>query len=137
MPGIPTEADSITHEIIGAGMKVHRALGAGLLERPYETCLVFELEKRGLQVDQQRMVPLVYEGVTLDCVYRLDIVVNKTVIVEVKAIESITDMHVWQMLTASNRATAGTDHELRCADIEGWLAARDNAPNPTASSVRL
>src|SRR5512144_914822 len=98
MAGNSTQTNSVTHEIIGAGIKVHRVLGPGLLERPYEQCLVHELKLRGLTVDEQRSIPLVYEGIKLDCVYRLDIVVNDTVIVEVKAIESFSDVHVSQML---------------------------------------
>jgi GxxExxY protein len=99
VPVLAPEVNAITHEIIGAGIKVHRALGPGLLERPYQVCLVYELARRGLQVVEQRAVPLVYEGVKLDCAYRLDMVVNETVIVEVKAIDWLTDVHVSQMLT--------------------------------------
>lgn len=126
MLATPPDINSLTHEIIGAGMKVHRVLGPGLLERPYETCLVFELEKRQLRVDRQRAVPLVYEGVTLDCVYRLDLVVNDTVIVEVKAIESLTDVHVSQMLTY-----------LRLTGISLGLLMNFNAPTLKAGLKRV
>lgn len=99
MPILPIEANKFTHEIIGAAIKVHAELGPGLLERPYTLCLAYELARRGMRVDEERAVSLVYDRVRLDCAYRLDLVVNDTVIVEVKAVERLTDVHVAQMLT--------------------------------------
>ena len=93
------EENALSHAIIGAGIKVHRAVGPGLFEKPYRVCLVHELRQRGYEVREEVAVPLIYEGVKLDCVYRLDLVVNESVIVELKTIESITETHVSQMLT--------------------------------------
>ncbi len=96
---VPIELNALSHEIIGAGIKVHSVLGPGLLEMPYKVCLHYELEKRGMRIEAERAVPLVYDEVKLDCVYRLDLVVNDTVVVEVKAVEALGDVHVAQMLT--------------------------------------
>ncbi len=87
------ELNEITREIIGAAIDVHRALGPGLLESAYEACLAFELRRRGLLVEQQKPVPLVYHDVKLDCGYRLDLFVERQVIVEVEAVETILRVH--------------------------------------------
>jgi GxxExxY protein len=76
----------ITERIIGAAIDVHRALGPGLLESAYEACLTFELAHRGLKVEHQKPLPVVYREVKLDCGYRLDLLVEEAVIVEVKAV---------------------------------------------------
>jgi GxxExxY protein len=89
----------ITAIIIAAAIAVHRALGPGLLESAYITCLIFELRRRGLKVEEQRPVPLTYCGVKLDCGYRLDLVVEDLVIVEVKTLERFAPIHTAQMLT--------------------------------------
>ena len=90
---------SLTKEIIGCALEVHKALGPGLLESSYEECLVYELVKKGLNVDKQKGVPIVYKDIKLDCGYRLDILVEKKVIVELKSIESIAPVHEAQLLT--------------------------------------
>jgi len=91
--------NQITEAIIGAAIEVHRALGPGLLESAYEACLVSELEHRGLKVEQQKAVPVVYRNVKLDCGYRLDLLVEEQVIVEVKAAESLLPVHQAQLLS--------------------------------------
>ncbi len=83
----------ITQNIIGAAMQVHRALGPGLLESAYEACLAFELAKRGLNIEQQKPLPLVYEQVKLDCGYRIDPLVEGSVVVEIKSIDSLAPIH--------------------------------------------
>ncbi len=93
------ELNAITEQIIGAAMDVHRAVGPGLLESAYEACLVFELRDRGLQVEQQKPLPVVYRGVRLDCGYRLDLVVADSVIVEIKAAEKLTSVDDAQLLS--------------------------------------
>ena len=93
------ELNAVTEQIIGAAMEVHRAIGPGLLESAYEVCLVYELRERGFRVEQQKALPVVYRGVQLDCGYRLDIVVNECVIVEVKAVEKLTTVHEAQLLS--------------------------------------
>ena len=91
--------DQITRRIIGAAIEVHRHLGPGLLESAYETCLAYELKQLGLSVQQQRALPVVYKDVKLDCGYRLDIVVEDAIILEVKAIEQLAPIHDAQLLS--------------------------------------
>ncbi len=91
--------EEITEQIIGAAIEVHRALGPGLLESTYEACLAFELGKRGLRIEEQRAIPVVYQNVKLDCGYRIDLLVNKKVIVEIKAVESLLPIHEAQLLS--------------------------------------
>jgi GxxExxY protein len=91
--------NELTERIIGAAVKVHRALGPGLLESAYEICLVHELCKAGLKVEQQKPLPVVYDGVRLDCGYRLDLLVEDTVVIELKAVEKILPVHEAQLLS--------------------------------------
>ena len=91
--------NKITETIIGAAIQVHRALGPGLIESAYTACLAFELEKRGLKVEQQKPVPLVYEQVELDCGYRMDLLVEQSVVVEVKSIDALAPIHEAQVLS--------------------------------------
>ena len=91
--------DQITSDIIGAAIEVHRALGPGLLESAYEACLAFELAQRGLRVDQQKPLPVVYREVKLDCAYRLDLLVEDAVIVEVKSVDRLAPIHQAQLLS--------------------------------------
>ena len=93
------DSRQITGEIIGAAIEVHKALGPGLLESAYEACLAFELVQRGLRVEQQKPLPIVYRGVTLECGYRLDLLVAESVIVEIKAIERLAPIHDAQVLS--------------------------------------
>jgi GxxExxY protein len=85
--------------IIGCAMRVHSALGSGLLESAYERCLCYELANEGLSVQQQVPLPLVYKGVELDCAYRLDLIVENKVIVEIKSVESLKPIYSAQLLT--------------------------------------
>lgn len=80
-------------------MRVHTALGPGLLESAYEQCLDYELKKKGFNVEKQIPIPLVYEEVELDCAYRLDLIVENKVIIEVKSVESLKPIHAVQLLT--------------------------------------
>jgi GxxExxY protein len=91
--------DAITRKIIGAAINVHRALGPGLLESAYETCLAFELQQLGLKLERQKPLPVRYRGITLDCGYRLDLVVEDCVIVEVKATEGLLPVHQAQVMS--------------------------------------
>lgn len=85
--------------IIGCAMRVHTVLGPGLLESAYETCLDYELKKAGLSVGKQIPLPLIYQNVQLECVYRLDLIVENKVIVEIKSVESLKPIHSVQLLT--------------------------------------
>jgi GxxExxY protein len=91
--------NQITGSVIGAAIDVHRALGPGLLESAYESCLVFELTDRRLKVEQQKPLPVVYREVKLDCGYRLDLLVEEVVIVEVKAVDRLLPIHEAQLLS--------------------------------------
>ncbi|MEH2358868.1 GxxExxY protein [Nostoc sp.] len=85
--------------IIGCAMRVHTTLGPGLLESAYEVCLDYELNEAGLNVGKQIPLPLVYQNVQLECVYRLDLIVENKVIVEIKSVESFHPIHSVQLLT--------------------------------------
>ena len=91
--------DKITEAIIGAAIEVHRALGPGLLESAYDACLAFELAARSLKVERQKSLPVVYKDVRLDCGYRLDLLVEESVIVEIKALEQLLPVHEAQLLS--------------------------------------
>jgi len=82
-----------------AGMKVHKELGAGLLESAYEECLFYELQKSGLSVEKQKALPLVYEDVKLDVGYRVDLLVEQKLVIEIKSVEALNDLHLAQILT--------------------------------------
>lgn len=90
--------NSLTERIIGAAISVHRALGPGLLESAYQHCLAYEFAKLQLRCKSEYPLPAVYEGVRLDCGYRADFIVEGAVIVEVKSIEALTEIHLAQML---------------------------------------
>ena len=91
--------NEITREIISAGISVHRALGPGLLESAYQKCMYHELTARGVGFEREVPIPLEYRGVRLDCGYRLDLLVARRVVVEVKAIEAIAPIHEAQLIT--------------------------------------
>jgi GxxExxY protein len=93
------ELNRITEKIIGCAIEVHKHLGPGLLESAYEECLVFELLHTGLKAEKQKQVPVVYKEIHLDCGYRIDILVENTVIIELKTIELFSPVHVAQILT--------------------------------------
>jgi GxxExxY protein len=92
-------ADELTKQIIGAAIEVHRQLGPGLLESVYEACLAYELEQLGLRVTRQKGLPLVYKELTFDQGYRLDLLVEDEVVVEVKAVEQFSEVHEAQLLS--------------------------------------
>jgi GxxExxY protein len=91
--------DSITEKIIGAAISVHRELGPGLLESAYEECVCFEFSQLGLRFERQVPLPVHYKEVKLDCGYRMDIVIERLVIVEIKAVERIIPVHEAQLLS--------------------------------------
>jgi len=91
--------NDLTEAIIGAAIKVHRTLGPGLLESAYEACVAYELAKLGLRVERQKPVPVVYEGVKLDCGFRADLLVEGVVIVELKAKETLHPIDQAQLLS--------------------------------------
>lgn len=93
------ETDLLTGAIIGAAIDVHRALGPGLLESTYEACLVYELRLKNLKVEVQKPLPVLYKDVMLECGYRLDMVVDDQVIVEIKSVNGVLPIHEAQLLS--------------------------------------
>ena len=93
-----TEND-ISKIVFDCGLKVHRTLGAGLLENAYEECLYYELLKTGLRVEKQKSLPLIYEEVKLEAGYRIDIMIENKFVVEIKAVEALNNLHFAQLLT--------------------------------------
>ncbi len=91
--------NEITEQILGCAFKVHTTLGPGLLESAYEECLYYECRKSGLLVQKQKPLPLVYEEVHLEVGYRVDLFVENKVIVEIKSVDAINDVHLAQVLT--------------------------------------
>jgi len=93
------EGEALTEVILGCAIKVQRTLGPGLLEGAYEACLVYELEKAGLRVQRQVPLPIRYEEIEVPVAYRLDMVVEDRIILELKTTERLTDLHEAQLLT--------------------------------------
>jgi GxxExxY protein len=93
------ETNQITHEILDSAYKIHSNLGPGLLESAYQACLIYELKKKGLKVEPEKPVPIVYEEVELNCGYRIDILVEDEVVIELKTVDVFTDVHYAQVLT--------------------------------------
>ncbi len=93
------EINKVTEIIIGCAIEVHKQLGPGLLESTYEACLYYELVKAGMNVQKQLPMPLIYKEVNLEQGYRLDLLVERCVVVEIKMVEAIADVHIAQTLT--------------------------------------
>ena len=93
------DINDLTGEVIGAAIEIHKALGPGLLESVYEECMCMELELKGIPYEKQKELPVEYKGSKLDCGYRLDIVVDGKLIVELKACEGLQPIHDAQLLT--------------------------------------
>ena len=118
--------NEITSVVIGAAIDVHRELGPGLLESAYETCFVYEVQARGLTVERQVPLPVTYKGIVLDCGYRIDVLVEGRVIVEVKAVERLHAVHQAQLLTY-----------LRLANVHVGLLLNFHEPTMRAGIRRL
>ncbi|MGF7139208.1 GxxExxY protein [Roseimarinus sediminis] len=93
------EINKISEIIIGCAIEVHKQLGPGLLESAYEECLCYELKIAGLRFERQKPVPVVYKEIKLDCGYRIDILVEDTVVIELKTVEAFSPVHEAQILT--------------------------------------
>ncbi len=97
---MPTlQRDPIAASVIFAAVEVHRALGPGLLEGVYTSCLTYELHQRGLLVEQEVAIPVIYKGVHMDCGFRMDLCVDQSIIVEVKCVDQLLSVHTAQVLT--------------------------------------
>ena len=93
------DENELSNKVIGLAIKVHKALGPGLLESAYEECLYYELDKAGLNVEKQKPMPLIYENVKLECGYRIDLMVENKLVIEIKSVEALNDVHLAQILT--------------------------------------
>jgi len=85
--------------VVDSALKVHKELGPGLLESTYEACLLFELQNKGLKVVQQKALPVIYQDVKLDCGYRIDLMIEDKVIIEIKSVETLNEIHMAQIIT--------------------------------------
>lgn len=132
----------LTEGIIGAAIKVHRALGPGLLESAYEICLADELERRDIRFERQVPLPVEFEGRRLDCGYRLDFVVDELVILEIKAVEAIMPIHTAQLLTYLRLARKDVGllinfHSIHLRDgIKRLANTMPNAHSATSAPLR-
>jgi GxxExxY protein len=91
--------NEIARLAVDAMFNVHKELGPGLLESTYEVCLLYELNQRGLSIEAQKQLPVVYRGIKLNCGYRIDLLIENKVIIEIKAVETLNDVHLAQVLT--------------------------------------
>jgi GxxExxY protein len=91
--------NEISTIIIGLAIEIHKSLGPGLLENAYKECLFYKIRQRGLIVEKEKAMPLIFEGVKLDCGYRVDLLVENKFIIEIKSVESLTTIHLSQTLT--------------------------------------
>jgi GxxExxY protein len=91
--------NELSRIVFDCALKVHQSLGPGLLESAYEECLFYELKKTGLSAEKQKPLPLIYEEVKLDVGYRIDIIVENKLIIEIKSVEALNDVHFAQLLT--------------------------------------
>ncbi len=129
--------NQISGSIVNAAIKVHTALGPGLLESVYESCLVYELRSSHLHVEQQVYLPIIYREVRLENALRLDVLVNETVVVEIKAVESVLPVHCAQLLSylrLSNKPV-GLLLNFNVAHMRGGIKRISNFREPLSSSV--
>jgi GxxExxY protein len=91
--------NEISNKIIGLAIEIHKKLGPGLLESAYKECLFYKINKSGLFVEKEKAMPLIFEDVKLDCGYRVDLLVEKKLIIEIKSVESLNTVHLVQTLT--------------------------------------
>ena len=91
--------EHLSESIIGAAIEVHKALGPGLLESAYKMCMMHELDLRGIPYRKEVDLPVVYKGIRLDCGYRMDLVIDEKIVVELKAVETLTNVHEAQLIT--------------------------------------
>jgi GxxExxY protein len=141
--------DTVSEAIIGAAIEVHRGLGPGLLESVYEECFCRELQLRELKFERQVTVPVVYKGATLDCHYRMDVVVEDRIVVEIKSVDALSSLHVAQLLTylkitrfetglLINFNVPALKHGLRRIHHKKLLRLPDSPPpcNPRSASAQ-
>ena len=91
--------NEIANIVIGLGIEIHKELGPGLLESAYKECMYYKIRESGLFVEKEKPIPLVFEGVKLDCGYKIDLLVEKKLVIEIKSVEALNDIHLAQTLT--------------------------------------
>jgi GxxExxY protein len=89
----------LSHKVIGISLEIHKSLGPGLLESTYKECLAYKLSSMGFYVEKEKPMPLIYESVKLDCGYRMDFLINQKLVIEIKSVEALNDIHLAQTLT--------------------------------------
>jgi GxxExxY protein len=99
MNELSEEINNLSYQIIGCAIEVHKILGPGLLESAYQKCLIFELKKAGFKVEKEISLPITYKSIELDHSYRIDILVNNQIVIELKTVEELTEVHKAQVLT--------------------------------------
>jgi GxxExxY protein len=99
MNELSEEINNLSYQIIGCAIEVHKILGPGLLESAYQKCLIFELKKAGFKVEKEISLPITYKSIELDHGYRIDILVNNQIVIELKTVEELTEVHKAQVLT--------------------------------------
>lgn len=99
MVTINKEINELAYKVIGCAYRIHQALGPGLLESAYEACLCHELSKENINFERQKEIPIVYNGCRLDCGYRIDVLVENKIIVELKTVEALLPIHTAQLMT--------------------------------------
>ena len=131
------QSSRLGESIIGAAMRVHSVVGPGLLESAYEACLLYELEKRGLQVRRQVLLPVRYDELTLDAGYRIDLLIENSVVVELKAIETILPVHRAQLLSylRLGRFELGYIFNFHVAHMRDGITRIVNGPSSSATSA--
>ena len=131
------EVNEITGAIVDAAMKVHSTLGPGMLESVYEKCLMHELGKRGFKVQNQVWLPVVYDGVQIEGGYKIDLLVEDLVIVELKVVEHLLDIHKAQLLSYLKLGgkRVGLLINFNVVHLRDGIKRMVNSPNSSASSV--
>jgi GxxExxY protein len=99
MNELSEEINNLSYQIIGCAIEVHKILGPGLLESAYQKCLIFELKKAGFKVEKEISLPITYKSIELNHSYRIDILVNNQIVIELKTVEELTEVHKAQVLT--------------------------------------
>lgn len=131
--------NELATKIIGAAMEVHTKLGPGLLETSYKECLFYKLQKLGMQVEKEKAMPLVFEGVKLQCGYRIDMLVNNKIVIELKSVEALNEVHLAQTLTylRLGEYKLGILMNFNVARLKDGLKRVINGQlNPSVTSVR-
>src|SRR6185369_17275802 len=131
------EIDRLTWTIIKCAMKVHSALGPGLLETVYLTCLAFELRETGFKVDVKVKLPLVYRNIVLDCGYEIDLIVNDLVVIELKAVGAILPVHHAQLLTYLRLTgkSIGLLFNFNVAHLKDGIVRKTNTPRHNPETI--